>query len=62
MTDSELIAKQQKTIEKLERKIKRLEKRLLEKKAFETEDLIQRGATGAFIARIDAKDQEALKD
>ena len=50
------------TIKKLERKIKRLEKRLIEKKKFEREDLIQRGATPQFIEKIDAKDREALKD
>ena len=62
MTDSEIIAKQQKEIEKLQRKVKRLEKRLLEKKSYETEDLLQRGATSGFIAKIDAKDQAALRE
>lgn len=47
---------------KLERKIKRLEKRLLEKKKFETMDLIQKGATSAFIEKIDAKDRAAMKE
>ena len=49
------------TIKKLERKIKRLEKRLIEKKAFETMDLIQKGATADFRAKIDAKDKAALE-
>jgi len=48
------------TIKKLERKIKRLEKRLLSKKKYETMDLIQKGATAEFRAQIDAKDAEAL--
>lgn len=46
--------------EKLERKTARLEKRLMSKKKYETEDLIQRGATARFIQHIDDKDQEAL--
>ena len=50
------------TIKKLERKIKRLEKRLLTKKKYDTMDLEQRGATPQFIAQIDAKDAEAMSD
>ena len=60
MTDTDLITEQQKKIERLQRKVKRLEKRLLEKKKFETEDLLQRGATAEFIRHIDEKDQAAL--
>jgi uncharacterized coiled-coil protein SlyX len=56
-----IIAEQQKIIEKLQRKIKRMEKRLLEKKKYETEDLIQRGATSQFIANIDDKDRRAME-
>jgi hypothetical protein len=48
--------------QKLERKVRRLEKRLLEKKVFEKEDLIQRGATPRFIEKIDEKDREAMSD
>jgi hypothetical protein len=48
--------------QKLERKVKRLEKRLTEKKKFETMDLIQKGATAEFRAKIDKKDSEALKE
>ena len=62
MTDTEIIAKLTAQNEKLLRKVKRLEKRLLEKKAFETMDLEQKGATAQFIARIDAKDRAALAD
>lgn len=61
MNDSEIISKQQKEIEKLQRKIARLEKRLLAKKKYETEDLLQRGATPQFIHHIDQKDQAALR-
>jgi hypothetical protein len=46
--------------EKLERKIARLEKRLLTKKKYEKLMLIHTGATPRFIGEIDAKDQEAL--
>ena len=62
MTDLEALATQQKLIEKLQRKIKRLEKRLLTKKKYETMDLEQRGATPQIIAQIDAKDAEAMSD
>ena len=58
----ETITKQQETIERLKRKIKRLETRLREKKKYETEDLIQRGATFQFIEKIDAKDRAAMED
>lgn len=62
MTTEELLAAQQKAIEKLQRKIVRLEKRLLTKKKYETEDMIQRGYTPQFIEKIDAKDRAALKE
>lgn len=62
MTDGELLAAQQKQIEKLLRKVKRLEKRLLDKKKYETETLVQQGATPQFIAKIDAKDKQALEE
>ena len=62
MTDAETIAKQAKEIEKLKRSVKRLKTRLLEKKAYETEDLIQRSATPQFIQHIDDKDQAALRE
>jgi hypothetical protein len=61
LTDAEIITKQQKEIEKLLRKIKRLEKRFLDKKKYETEDLLQRGYTPQFIERIDQKDKAALR-
>ena len=61
MNDTELLATQQKTIEKLTRKVKRLEKRLLEKKKYETETLIQLGSTPQYIDKIDAKDRAALE-
>lgn len=60
MTDTELIAKQQKEIERLVKQVARLKKRLIEKKKYETETLIQQSATPQFRARIDAKDEEVL--
>jgi len=62
MTDQELIAKQQKEIEKLQRKVKKLEKRLLAKQHYETELLINTGATPRHIAEIHKKDESALQD
>ena len=62
MTDAETIATQQKTIEKLQRKVKRLEKRLLTKQQYETELLINTGATPKYIGEIHKKDQAALSE
>ncbi len=62
VTDSETIAAQQKAIEKLQRKVKRLETRLLKKQKFETEMLINSGATPRYINEIHQKDEEALSD
>ena len=61
MTDAETIAKLQKLVEKQERKIKRLEKRFLEKKKYETAMLINTCATPQFLMKIDQKDREALE-
>ena len=61
LTDAEIITKQQKEIEKLQRKIARLEKRFLAKKKYELEDLFQRGATTTFMDHIDQKDRAALR-
>lgn len=62
MTDQETIAKQQKEIDKLKRKIVRLEKRLLDKQKYETEMLINTGATPRYIAGIHQKDEAALAE
>lgn len=62
MTDSELILKQQKTIDKLERKLARLEKRLMAKQKYETALLINTGATPRYVAEIHEKDRVALSD
>ncbi len=52
----------QETIKKLERQVKRLRKRLLEKIAYEREMLVQLGSTPAYIANIQRKDELALKE
>ena len=52
----------QETIKKLERQVKRLRKRLLEKIAYEREMLIQTGATPQYIANIQRKDEAALRE
>ena len=59
---TELENKQQATIEKLERKIKRLEKRLIEKKKYELGYLMAATATPQLIEKIEAKDRAALAD
>ena len=47
---------------KLEKQIKRLRKRLLEKQKYEAEMLIQTGATPQYIEKIRRKDEAALKE
>ena len=59
--DAEIIKDQQLTIEKLTRKVKRLEKRLLSKAKYEKDLLINTGATPKFITGIEDKDREALR-
>ncbi len=52
----------QDTIKKLERQVKRLRKRLLEKQKYEHEMLVQCGSTPAFIENIRRKDELALRE
>lgn len=52
----------QETIKKLEKQIKRLRKRLLEKQRYEREMLIQCGSTPAYIENIKRKDELALRE
>ena len=49
-------------IKKLRRQIKRLRKRLLEKQKYESEMLIQTGATPQYIEAFRKKDEAALKE
>jgi hypothetical protein len=50
------------TIKKLERQVKRLRKRLLEKQKYEAEMLINSCATPAYIENIRRKDELALRE
>jgi hypothetical protein len=52
----------QETIKKLEKQIKRLRKRLIEKQAYESEMLIQTGCTPAYLEKIRRKDELALRE
>ena len=49
-------------IKQLEKQVKRLRKRLQEKMKYETETLVQQGATPAWIEKIRKKDELALKE
>lgn len=49
-------------IKKLERQVKRLRKRLIEKQKYEAEMLLQTGATPAYIEKIRRKDEIAMKE
>jgi len=62
LTDTEIIAQQDAAIKKLQRRVNRLEKRLLEKKFYETADMVARGYEPRFIAKVDAKDAAALAE
>ena len=53
MTDSE-------QIKSLKKQVARLRKRLIEKQAYETEMLIQTGATPQYMEKIRRKDEAAL--
>lgn len=55
MTDAE-------QIKKLEKQVKRLRERLIEKMAREREMLIQNGSTPAYITKIQKKDEAALAE
>lgn len=56
------MTEQAELVKKLERQVKRLRKRLLEKQKYEHEMLIQTGATPAYIANIRSKDELALRE
>ena len=47
---------------KLEKQVKRLRKRLIEKQAYEAEMLIQTGCTPAYLENIRKKDEVALRE
>jgi hypothetical protein len=56
------MTEQETRIKQLEKQIKRLRKRLIEKQAYEQEMLIQTGATPQYIEKIRRKDEAALKE
>ena len=49
-------------IKQLEKQVKRLRKRLIEKQAYESEMLIQTGCTPAYLENIRRKDEAALRE
>lgn len=49
-------------VRKMDKQIKRLRKRLLEKQKYEAEMLIQTGATPQYINAIRKKDEAALRE
>ena len=62
MTDTEIIQAQQSAIEKLQRQVKRLKKRLLVKKQYETDLLVEAGFSPKYLEGVDAKDRAALEE
>jgi hypothetical protein len=52
----------QEQIKSLKKQVARLRKRLIEKQAYEAEMLVQTGATPAYIAKIQRKDEAALRE
>lgn len=61
MTETEIFALQEK-VRIMDKQIKRLRKRLLEKIKYEAEMLVQTGATGEYLKAIKRKDAAALKE
>lgn len=62
MTDTELLAAQQTVIKNLQKQVKRLRKRLIEKMGYEKEMLVQSGWTPQLIEKVRRKDEAALKE
>lgn len=60
MTGSDTTSEE--TVRKMDKQIRRLRKRLKEKMAYESEMLIQTGATPQYIAAIRKKDEAALRE
>lgn len=56
------MTEQTELVKKLERQVKRLRKRLLEKQKYEREMLIQLGSTPSYIENIRKKDEAALAE
>ena len=49
-------------VRKMDKQIKRLRKRLIEKQKYEHEMLVQTGATGKYMEAIKRKDAAALRE
>jgi DNA-dependent RNA polymerase auxiliary subunit epsilon len=62
MTDLEIIEGQHKVIVQQAKHIKKLTRRLLEKKKYELEFLKMAGASTEYRQNIDAKDRKALEE
>ena len=62
MTGSDTITISEETFRKMDKQIKRLRKRLLEKIGYEAEMLLQTGATGKYLESIRRKDAAALRE
>lgn len=65
MTEEELIklvGDQDKIIKRLEKQVRRLKKRMVEKKHYELGLLQFTGASPAYIAEINRKDELAMRD
>jgi len=61
LTDTEIIQAQHDAIQALQKRVKRLSRRLLEKKKYEIEFLKMAGASTEYLRKIDRKDQAALR-
>ena len=61
MTDTEIIAAQQKAIEGLQKKLKKIAERLRTKMKYEENILLGTGAPASFVAKIQRKDLKALE-
>ena len=62
MTDVEIIAAQQLVIDQLQKRVKKLTRRLKEKKKYELQFLINAGCTPAYIEAIDEKDRKVMEE
>ena len=62
MTDIEIIQAQQTAIEDLQKRVKKLAKRLREKMRYEADMLVSCGCTPRYIASVAEKDRKALED
>jgi DNA-dependent RNA polymerase auxiliary subunit epsilon len=62
LTDTEIIQAQHDAIQALQKRVKRLSRRLLEKKKYEIEFLKIAGASADYLNKINQKDEAALRE